>query len=340
MRLTDAVNAVGQVTPTDVRIVDRFYAANMTGASSGPERYPANAWNDAFALNTNYPAAKLRFEQLDTNKLYSFVFFVARAGLMSFTIGSSNVSLQGTGNITNTVLIAGVSASSSGTVDIAASIDTNTTTLSYLCVMELGILPKQSSSPVYYSLKVNGMAGGLVSPTGGVYSAGSNVQISATTSQCYHFVSWTGSVTSANATTSVLMDTNKTVWAVFAENMYTNGVPATWLVQHGLPESDAGAASDTDGDGLLAWQEYIAGTVPTNGNSVFALSNGWTGAQNIVIRWPAASNRNYQVTWSSNLVSGFEPLSGDIPGPQNMFTDTIHGTEISGFYKMDVRMNP
>jgi hypothetical protein len=137
------------------------------------------------------------------------------------------------------------------------------------------------------------------------------------------------------------MDANKSVWALFAENMYTNNVPATWLVQHGLPESDAGAVSDSDGDGLLAWQEYIAGTVPTNGNSVFAISNGWTGAQSAIIRWPGVTGRTYKVMWSSNLVNGFTTnLSGDISGPQNSFTDTIHGTEISGFYKMDVRLNP
>jgi hypothetical protein len=44
-------------------------------------------------------------------------------------------------------------------------------------------------------------------------------------------------------------------------------VPCAWLDRYGLaPGGDytAAAASDTDGDGYPAWQEYVAGTDPTN----------------------------------------------------------------------------
>jgi len=53
----------------------------------------------------------------------------------------------------------------------------------------------------------------------------------------------------------------------------TNGTPTSWLDAHGLIESTYEAAdwSDTDNDGMVAWKEYRAGTLPTNAVSVFRL---------------------------------------------------------------------
>ena len=58
-------------------------------------------------------------------------------------------------------------------------------------------------------------------------------------------------------------------------------VPYTWLDQFGLVvggDYEGAALADIDGDGLLTWQEYLTGTVPTNRDSVFRasimLSNG------------------------------------------------------------------
>jgi uncharacterized repeat protein (TIGR02543 family) len=50
-------------------------------------------------------------------------------------------------------------------------------------------------------------------------------------------------------------------------------VPHVWLEDYGLVtdgDYEAAAFADTDGDGYPAWQEYIAGTDPTNRNSIFA----------------------------------------------------------------------
>ena len=58
-------------------------------------------------------------------------------------------------------------------------------------------------------------------------------------------------------------------------------VPYAWLSTYGLApggDYEAAAKADADGDGFAAWQEFVAGTVPTNVNSVvtasIVLSNG------------------------------------------------------------------
>ena len=59
--------------------------------------------------------------------------------------------------------------------------------------------------------------------------------------------------------------------ANFAENLAPLGTPEVWLAQYGLTNATPAAEelTDTDIDGLLAWQEYVAGSVPTNHESVF-----------------------------------------------------------------------
>ncbi|MDA3926317.1 MAG: chitobiase/beta-hexosaminidase C-terminal domain-containing protein [Kiritimatiellae bacterium] len=52
-------------------------------------------------------------------------------------------------------------------------------------------------------------------------------------------------------------------------------VPYAWLDEFNLPVGDdyeVAAMDDADDDGFAAWQEYVAGTCPTNRNSVFLTS--------------------------------------------------------------------
>jgi len=68
-------------------------------------------------------------------------------------------------------------------------------------------------------------------------------------------------------------------------------VPFAWLDAYGLVtggDYEAAALADTDGDGYAAWQEYVAGTVPTNANSIF-------------LAFIAFSNNAPVITWSPDL---------------------------------------
>jgi hypothetical protein len=187
-----------------------------------------------------------------------------------------------------------------------------------------------------YLLQAYADVHGSISTTGGWYRSVSNASITATGDVYYHFVSWTGDVASVTNPLSVLMDAPKSIWAIFAETLYTNDTPASYLGSHELPLSDEGALSDTDLDGMQAWEEYIAGTIPTQYVSRLIITNLQSQISNQTMAWPTVTGRFYSVYWSSNLsTEGFGLLTNLATG---VFTDTLHGVESMGFYRIDVRM--
>jgi autotransporter-associated beta strand protein len=113
------------------------------------------------------------------------------------------------------------------------------------------------------SVTVNNPAWGSVSPTGGLYTTGQQVVLTATPSNYFAFTAWSGSLGGSTNPVTITMDDNKTITATFAALLAANNTPHWWLAQYGLPTSDAGALGDTDNDGLAAWQEYQAGSNPT-----------------------------------------------------------------------------
>jgi hypothetical protein len=77
--------------------------------------------------------------------------------------------------------------------------------------------------------------------------------------------------TSVGAFTNFLWESvsaNGTVTASFVEILAAQGTPHWWLADYGWTQNfDTVELLDTDSDGLLTWQEYASGTIPTNSNS-------------------------------------------------------------------------
>jgi len=153
-----------------------------------------------------------------------------------------------------------------------------------------------------------------------------------------------GGVNGLQMYTSVWRDITETgtVVATFAENLATNDVPEWWLALYGWTNNfDAAALGNPDGDGHYTWEEWIAGTVPTNGESFLWISNvNWTAsATGIVLQWPSVEGREYDVTWASNLSSGFSVVASNLPAtaPANTFTNSVLDDDLFEFLRLNVR---
>lgn len=77
-----------------------------------------------------------------------------------------------------------------------------------------------------------------------------------------------------------------------------DGLPGQWETMYFGSANAANRLLDSDGDGMLNWQEYQAGTNPTNAASNlrindFALSNGI-----VQMQFQAVSNKTYAIQHS------------------------------------------
>lgn len=116
-----------------------------------------------------------------------------------------------------------------------------------------------------------------------------------------------------------------------------DGMEDSWEVQYfghitnALPHTNPG-----DSDSFSNYEEFVAGTDPTNSESFFAITN-WSGGS-FVVEWPSVAGREYTVFWTTNLPSGFVPLAPAVEFPRSSYTDTTHSAESAGFYKVQVEL--
>ncbi|MEI8205668.1 MAG: LamG-like jellyroll fold domain-containing protein [Kiritimatiellales bacterium] len=176
---------------------------------------------------------------------------------------------------------------------------------------------------------------------GGSYTNGHQIAIVADApASGYAFDQWAGSTqfvaSASSASTTITMPAQAiavTATYIATEQYTATGTPYSWLDLYGLTNHVADAALDQDNDGLLTWQEYIAGTVPTNASSCFKAVQS---TRNIVT-WIAQSNRVYSVYWSTNLARGFAALNTNILYPQSSYTNTTPDSRVN-HYQIKVRL--
>ena len=117
-----------------------------------------------------------------------------------------------------------------------------------------------------------------------------------------------------------------------------DGLPDVWEANNFADPLAAVAAYDTDGDGQSNFEEYIAGTIPTNSASLFKVSQMVSDPAGIIVQWPSVTGRVYSVLWSAAPAGSYKVLQSGIDYPQNSYTDTVHSAEDSGFYRIDVKL--
>ena len=194
-------------------------------------------------------------------------------------------------------------------------------------------------------------ANGMISPASTNVTPGSNMTFTVTANNYYRIstlktnnadvagVAFNNTSTGFNYTWTSVQAAG-TVTVAFVAQVVTNPasatVPYSWMAGYGLTNYEADAVLDQDGDGLTAWQEYIAGTVPNSATSCLKVAQ----AVRNTVSWSPVSGRVYSVYWSTNLMSGFQCLGSNIVWPQASYTDTVHGAQSRSFYRVKVQLAP
>jgi hypothetical protein len=182
---------------------------------------------------------------------------------------------------------------------------------------------------------------GSVNPSGGTYPEGTPVQVTATPSAYYRFVNWTGGVSGTSNPLTVVLNTNLSLQAVFAEILTSNHpTPQWWLAAYGYTQNFESVVNMVGSNGIPVWQSYIAGLNPGDPNSQLRLSLAPAGnGNNVALHWNAVTDRVYSVLSSTDPQGVFAPVpnAADLPATVTGFTNSINPASARMFYRLEVR---
>jgi hypothetical protein len=78
-------------------------------------------------------------------------------------------------------------------------------------------------------------------------------------------------------------------------------VSYAWLQQYRLPADGTADFADTDHDGMNNWQEWIAGTNPTNAASFLGMKPIIASSSSTAVSWQSVAGKTYFLQRSTNL---------------------------------------
>ena len=121
----------------------------------------------------------------------------------------------------------------------------------------------------------------------------------------------------------------------------TNGLPDDWESAFWPGGGSGGSTNDSDRDGLSNWEEWLAGSDPTNPLSTLEITaeSLAPGTNGIVIRWPCIPDRWYGLCWSTNPAAPASVFVSNLASGASgilSYTDTVHTAESCGFYRLRV----
>jgi hypothetical protein len=103
----------------------------------------------------------------------------------------------------------------------------------------------------------------------------------------------------------------------------SDGIPDTWESGFGLNAADASDRTlDSDNDGMLNWQEYVAGTDPTDEFSYLKIDSVAIDG-GVSLAFGAISNRTYTVQYTDQLGAGLWLQLAEVPAQPANHTETI-----------------
>ncbi len=114
-----------------------------------------------------------------------------------------------------------------------------------------------------------------------------------------------------------------------------------WLQQYGLAMDGTADTADSDHDGMNNWQEWRAGTDPTNAVSVLQMLVPTNGATGVTVTWQSVTNRSYYLQRSVDLSvqPPFVNVQSNIVGQvgTTSYTDTNAAAAGPFFYRVGVQ---
>jgi hypothetical protein len=211
-------------------------------------------------------------------------------------------------------------------------------TASGLTTVSVLATEQDNNSNLTFTATVNDPAWGSVSPTNGSYPIGDSIQVTVTPATYFFFSHWSGDASGTSNPLNVLLNSNVTLQAVFAEMVTTNhATPLWWLAAYGFTQDVESVVNTISANGLPLWQSYIAGLDPTNPADRLLLSMSRNGSD-FVLKWNTATGRVYTI-WESTNMSSFTPLVGasNLPASVQCLTNPPTQTSSATFYRLQVQ---
>jgi len=198
-------------------------------------------------------------------------------------------------------------------------------------------------------LSITSGAEGVILPmnAAGWKAQGSSISLQAIPAPWFSFRRWTGDVpsNSTNATINLVMSQPRSVTADFMPYMTSDGTPNWWLNQYTnvtASNYEAARVNDSDSDGKLAWQEFIAGMSDLNANERFEINAFSTSANGATLNFtlPTHDGRVYQLMENTTLTGSFTPVGSPIAASSPATTLSIPKPvgASSRFYSMQVAL--
>jgi hypothetical protein len=114
-----------------------------------------------------------------------------------------------------------------------------------------------------------------------------------------------------------------------------------WLKLYKLPSDGSADYTDSDGDGMNNWQEWICGSIPTNSASVFLMLTVTNTSAGVTLSWQSVSNRTYFIERATNLAmpAPFQLLQSNLAGHDGStaFIDASPAGRGAYLYRVGVR---